>query len=114
MPSTTDSTKLTWIVWLLVGNLLVMATLAITLVVGLLPKVERAVQTTERVEARFQGFANEVQPVVAAGSGKAVEAIKNMDAEQLSESATEKTNELMDAAAERAKRFLGKDQEAEE
>jgi len=34
-----------------------------------------------------------------------------MDAEKLSETATEKTDAIMDAAAERAKRFLGRDKD---
>ncbi len=71
------------------------------IVFGLPPKLVRAVQSTERVEARFQSFANEVQPVVSAGAGKTIEAIKKMDADRLSETATEKADSLMDAAAER-------------
>jgi len=80
----------------------------------LLPKVERAVQTTERVEARFQAFADEVQPIVTTGAGKAVETIKEIDAERLSETATEKTDSLIDAAAERAKRLLENDKSQNE
>lgn len=107
------SKKLTWIICLLAANLLVMVTLGGALVFGLLPKVERAVQTTERVEARFQSFADEVQPVVSASAGKAVETIKKIDAERLSETATEKSDALIGAAAERAKRFLERDKKQE-
>lgn len=101
--------KLTWIAYLLMANLFVMFALAGALLFGLLPKIERAVQTTERVELRFQAFADEVQPVVTAGAGKAIETIRKMDTDQLSEKATEKTNALIDAATERAKRFLDSD-----
>src|SRR5687767_5921411 len=106
MSDSEASKKLTWMICLMTANLIGMATLACAVVFGLLPKVERAVQTTERVEARFQSFADEVQPVVTAGAGKAIETIKKIDAESLSETATEKADALMDAAAERAKRFL--------
>lgn len=101
--------KLNWVIGLLAANLLVMTGVAFAMVQGLLPKLERAVLTTERFEARFQSFADEVQPVVSAGAGKAVETIKKMNSERLSETATEKTNSLMDAAAERTKRFLERD-----
>ena len=108
------SKKLTWIILLLTANLLVMVVVAGAMALGLLPKIERAVQATERVEARFQSFADEVQPVVTAGAGKAIETITKMDAERLSKSATEKTDSLMDAATERAKRFLERDKKEEE
>jgi hypothetical protein len=103
------SKKLTWMIGLLTANLLAIVGVGGAMVLGLLPKVERAVQTTERVEARLQTFADKVQPVLTAGAGKATEAIKKIDAEKLSQTATEKTNALMDAAAERAKRFLERD-----
>ena len=106
--------RLTWMICLLMANLLVMVVVALAMVFGLLPKIERAVQTTERVEARFQSFADEVQPVVTAGAGKAIETIKKMDGDRLSETATEKTDSLIDAAAERAKRFLERDQGQDE
>lgn len=103
------SRKLTWVVWLLGANLVVLIVAAAAIVVSLLPKVERAVQTAERVEGRFQSFADEVQPVLTAGAGKAIETIKGMDAERLSDTATKKADSLMDTAAERAKRFLERD-----
>lgn len=103
------SKKMTWMVYLLTANLLVMAAITGAMWFGLLPKIERAVKTTERVEARFQSFADEVQPVVTAGAGKAIETIKKMDAERLSDTATEKADALLDAAAERTKRFLERD-----
>lgn len=106
-----SSRKLTWVVWLLSGNLVVMTVAAGALVLGLLPKIERAVETAERVEARFQTFADEVQPVVTAGAGKAIETITKMDADTLSETVAEKTDSLLDAATERAKRFLDRDQD---
>lgn len=106
--------KFNWMIALLAANLLATIALGSALAFGLLPKIERAVSTTERVEARFQSFADEVQPVVAAGAGKAIESIKKMDADRLSETATEKTDALIDAAAERARRFLERDQKANE
>ncbi len=105
--------KLTWVIYLLAGNLLTMLATAGALVFGLLPKLERVTQSTERVEARFQGFADDVEPVLTAGAGKAVETIKQIDTERLSESATEKADSLIDAATQRAKRFLDKDKQAE-
>ena len=107
------SKKLNWMICLLSANLLAMVAGVCALVFGLLPKVERAVQTTERVEARLQSFANDVQPVVAAGAGKAVETITNMDTDKMSKSATEGTNKVIDAAAEGAKRFLDPDKSKE-
>lgn len=103
------SKKLTWIIGLLAANLLVMIAVAGALLFGLLPKIERAVQTTERVEDRFQSFADEVQPVVTSGAGKAIETIEKIDADRLSKSATEKTDQLIDSAAEKARRFLERD-----
>lgn len=93
----------------LVGLLVILVLTAI--VYMLLPKIERALGATERIEARFQSFADEVQPVLTAGTGKAVETIKNMDADSLSQTVTEKTDSLIDAAADRAKRFFDRDME---
>jgi L-serine deaminase len=112
MPDANLSSKLNWLIALLAANLLAMCAVVLALVFGLLPKVERAVRTTERVEARFQAFADEVQPVVTAGAGKAVETIRKMDADKLSETATKKADSLMESAAERAKRFLERDKTA--
>lgn len=109
MNDSDSSKKLTWMIALLAANLLVTLGVACAMVIGLLPKIERAVQTAERVEDRFQSFADEVQPVVTAGAGKAIETIKKMDAGRLSETATEKTDNLIESAAERAKRFLERD-----
>ena len=103
------SKKLTWMIALLAANLLVTLGVACAMVFGLLPKIERAVQTTERVEARFQSFADEVQPVVTAGAGKAIETI-----DRISETATEKTDNLIKSAAESAKRFLERDKNQNE
>ncbi len=105
--------KLDRITFLLAANLMVIALTALGLLFGLLPKLERVTASTERVEARFQEFADEVQPVVSAGAGKAIESIKKMDAEKLSETATSKSDELMKAAAEKAKRYLNRDQNSE-
>ena len=109
MNDETVARKLNWMVYLLAANLVVTFVLAVALIIGLLPRLERAVQTTERVEARFQSFADEVQPVVTAGAGKTIETIKGMDADRLSETATEKADVLLDAAAEKARRFLNRD-----
>ena len=105
------SRKLTWLIWLLAANLVMMLIGAGALVFGLLPKIERTIEATERVEARFQSFADEVQPVLTAGAGKAIETIKKMDADSLSETVTEKADSLLDAAADRAKRILDRDKE---
>ncbi|MES2789610.1 MAG: hypothetical protein V4719_08315 [Planctomycetota bacterium] len=104
-----SSRKLTVIIYLLAANVVVVAITAGVVGIGLLSKLERAVKATERIEARFHDFADAVQPVVSAGAGKAVEAIKKMDADKLSATATEKTNSLINSAAEKAKRFLDKD-----
>lgn len=109
MNDETVARKLNWMVYLLAANLVVTFVLAVALVIGLLPKLERAVQTRERVEARFQSFADEVQPVVTAGAGKTIETIKGMESGRLSETATEKADVLLDAAAEKARRFLNRD-----
>ena len=101
--------KLTTITWLLVAILGVMAVSSIALVVGLLPKIERAVSAVERVEGRFQQFAENVEPVLGEGVGKAAETIRGIDSEALSDAATEKADEILDTAAERAKRFLNRD-----
>ena len=103
---------------MLVANVAVMTACAAALAFGLLPKVERAVQAAERAEARFQraeerfsGFADEVQPVLVAGAGKAIDTIEKMDVRELSETATERAGTLIDAAADRARRFLDKDKD---
>jgi hypothetical protein len=103
------SKKLTWMICLLSANLVVMVAVSCAIVFSLLPKMERVVQMIERVEARFHSFADDVQPVVTAGAGKTIETIKKMDADRLSETATEKADVLMDAATERAKRLLERD-----
>jgi ATP-dependent protease HslVU (ClpYQ) peptidase subunit len=100
---------MTLLVWLSAANFVAILAGSAAIIFGLLPKLERTVQTTERVEARFQKFADEVQPVLTAGAGKAVEAIQKIDANRLSKTATEKTDKLLDAAAERAKRFIDSD-----
>ncbi len=104
--------RLNIIIWLLAANLAVMVSVGVAMVFGILPKIERAVETSERVEARFQSFADEVQPVVTAGAGKAIETITKIDSDRLSESATDKADTLMDAATEKAKRFLNQDNDA--
>lgn len=108
------SKKMSLLIGLTGANLIVMTIAAGATTFGVLPKIERAVQTTERVEARFQSFANEVQPVLTAGADKAIETISKMDAKRLSETATEKTDAILDAAADRAKRFLDRDKKQEE
>lgn len=109
MHDTDASRKLTWIAWLLAANLLFMAGGAASIVWALLPKIERVVQSTERVEARFQSFADEVQPVLTAGAGMAIETIDKMDSDQLSETATETTDTLMEAVGKRAQEYLDRD-----
>jgi len=100
------SQKLTWITYLLAANLLAMVGCGCGLIFGLLPKVERAVKSTERVEARLQSFADEVQPVLTVGARTAAETIKNIDAKGIGETATQTGKTLIDAASERAKRYL--------
>ena len=79
---------------------------AIGLVGGLLPQMIRLTKTTERVEQRFQDFADEIQPVVSASARKAIETITKMVAERLSETATESSDQLIRSAGERAKQLL--------
>lgn len=105
------SSKLNWVIGLLAANLFVLSAGAIGLLAGFMPKLERATATAERLEARFQEFADEVQPVVSASAGKAIETIRKMDSDRLSESATEKTDSLLEAATSRAKRMLGEDKD---
>ncbi|WP_149753713.1 hypothetical protein [Rubripirellula obstinata] len=110
--STAEHELLAWVkklVWLSTAILTVMAVLLIALVALLIPKLERAVSTTERVEARFQSFADEVQPVVGAGAGKAVEAITQMDANDCLKPRPTAPTKLYRAIGERAKRFLDRD-----
>ncbi|WP_233215210.1 hypothetical protein [Rhodopirellula bahusiensis] len=109
MTDAETSAKLTWVIRLLAANLIVMVLATSTLLFGLLPKAERGIQTAERMEARFQSFADEVQPVLSTSADKAMETIKKMDADRLSKTATEKTDSLLDAAAERTKRLLNQD-----
>jgi len=112
--------KLDRITQLLIANLMVMFFGITALIVGLLPKLERitrsserVAQSTERVDQRFQSFADEVQPVVSAGADIAKESIQKIDTDQLSRTATEKSDQLIDAASEKAKRFLGIDKDKE-
>ena len=98
--------KLDKIAKLLKLNLIAMVVGALALGVGLLPQIIKARKTVDRVEQRFQDFADEVQPVVASGAGKAIETIKKMDASRLSETATDSSDELIKAAGERAKKLL--------
>lgn len=114
METSETSKKLTVVIGLLAANLLVMAVAAGAVVFGLLPKIERVVLASERVEFRFHSFADEVQPVVTAGAAKTIETITKIDADQLSKTATDKTNALMDSATERAKRFLERDKAKQE
>jgi hypothetical protein len=100
--------KLDRISFLLTANLFVMAICGVGLVAGLLPKLGRLTEATERVEKRFQSFADDVQPVVSAGAGKVVDSIRQIDSERLSNTATESTDELIKAAGEKAKRYLEK------
>ena len=98
--------KLDRISLLLTLNLICMLLAAGGLIGGLLPAMLRIGKTTERVEQRFQEFANEVQPVVASGAGKAIETIMKVDADRLSDTATESSDALIKAAGDRAKRYL--------
>ena len=100
--------KLDRISFLLAANLIVMVICGVGLVAGLLPKLGRLTEATERVEKRFQSFADDVQPVVSAGAGKMVDSIRQIDSERLSNTATESTDELIKAAGEKAKRYLEK------
>lgn len=118
-PETTR--KLDRIANLLLANLIFMAIAAVALIVGLLPKLERisrsserVARSTERVDQRFQSFADEVQPVVSAGAGIAIESIEKIDTDRLSKTATEKSDQLIDAASDRVKRLLGTDKKKEE
>ena len=98
--------KLDRIILLFVSNLLVVSVAAVALVVGLIPKLERAVNATERLELRLHEFADKVDPILSAGAGKAVQSLENMDTERLSKSATDASDALIKAAAEKAKAML--------
>jgi flagellar basal body-associated protein FliL len=115
-PETTK--KLDRIANLLILNLIVMFIGAAALITWLMPKLERmtksterVAQSTERVDQRFQSFADEVQPVVSAGADIAKESIDKIDTDRLSKTATEKSDQLIDAATDKAKRLLGIDKE---
>jgi archaellum component FlaC len=104
-PETTK--KLDRIANLLVANLLVMLIGAAALIVGLLPKLERisrsgerVAKSTERVDQRFNSFADDVQPVVSAGADVAIDSINKI-----------KSDEIIDAASDKAKRLLGIDRD---
>jgi hypothetical protein len=112
------SKKLDRITNLLIANLMVMFFGITALIVGLLPKLERitrsserVAQSSERVDQRFQSFADEVQPVVSAGANVAIESINKINSGQLSKTATEKSEQLIDAASKKALRFLGAEEE---
>jgi len=77
-------------------------------VAGIAPKINSVLQKVENIEDRFQEFADEVQPVVAAGAGKAIETIKKVDAQQLSETTTEKTDEIIEEAGSKIKNWINK------
>jgi methyl-accepting chemotaxis protein len=108
--------KLDRIAHLLIANLIFMAIAAAALIVGLLPKLERVAKgtervarSTERVDHRFQSFADEVEPVVSATADMAKQSIDQIDTDRISKSATDKSDELIDAATDKAKRLLGLD-----
>jgi hypothetical protein len=100
------SKKLDRITMLFVANLLVVSVAAVALVVGLIPKLERAVRSTERVEMRLLEFADKVDPILSAGAGKAIQSLENIDTEKLSKTATDASDALIKAAAEKAKAML--------
>ena len=100
------SRKLDRISLLLTLNLAAFVLTALLVVGGLLPILLKVSRTTVRVEQRFQDFADEVQPVVSAGAGKAIETITGIDAGRLSDTATESSDQLIRSAGERAKRYL--------
>jgi hypothetical protein len=78
--------------------------------VSILPKVERITSTAERLEARFQSFAEKVEPVIATGAAKAVESIRQIDSHVVGEKLTEGVSETVDGAKGRLKRILDGDQ----
>jgi len=104
-PETTK--KLDRIANLLILNLVVILIGSAALIVGLLPKLERVARgtervakSTERVDQRFQSFADDVQPVISTGADVAIDSLNKI-----------KSDELIDAASDKAKRFLGLDKE---
>lgn len=98
--------KLDRIAFLLLLNLVAFGVAVLAIAGGLLPMLLSVSRSTARVEQRFQEFADEVQPVVSAGAGKAIETISGIDAGRLSDTATESSDELIRSAGERAKRYL--------
>ena len=107
--TTPTQKQVTLIIYLLAGNLVALVIGSAALVLGLLPKLERVTQSTERVEARFHSFADTVEPVLTAGVGKSIEAIKSIDSKKLSETATKAADGVIDAAGQKVKRFLDND-----
>ncbi len=105
---------LRWVVGLLALNLVVIAVTAAVLILGLTPKAERGVQVAERMEERFQGIADHVEPVVMAGAGKTIQAIQNMDASQIADHATDGVSGVVDSAAERARDYLNNKKQKKE
>jgi outer membrane murein-binding lipoprotein Lpp len=67
----------------------VLVAAVVVVAISVLPKVERVTSTAERLEARFQSFANKVEPVVETGAAKAVELIRKIDSELVGEKLTE-------------------------
>jgi len=76
------------------------------------PKVERAVQVTERLEARVQELTDEIQPVLVAGALKAVESITEIDASQIGQRATQETEGVVGAAADRLREAIDRRRES--
>lgn len=112
--------KLDRITYLLAANLIIMTVCAVGLIIGLLPKLERVTvsaesvtASTERMEARVQEFVDEVQPVVSASAGMALESIMNMDTERLSQTVSDRSDELINAAAEEAMRYFNRSRATE-
>lgn len=56
----------------------------------------RMASTLERMETRFHEFADETLPVVGAGAEKAVESLKKLDADAISEKATDRIGRFLD------------------
>ena len=98
--------KLDRITLLLVSNMLVIAVACVCLVVGIIPKMERAVAASERIEKRVHGMADSLDPVLSKSAGKAIESIENIDTKKLSKTATDASDALIKAAADKAKSLL--------
>ncbi len=73
-----------------------------------LQKLERAVLVTESVNAKLDRVADAMAPVGRAAIGKSMEALENVDAEDLGKSAKEGVKKIGKAATDKATQWIKK------